>query len=217
MFSIDAFLFGLAQCLVIGPISLYAIREGLDPERGFWYEMQVFLGATVVDIIYLMLAAYGMAHFVEYGFIKFIMWVLAAYMLIVMGLNTFHERPKRLSLHYVHRHRTKFYETDFFKAVLINLVNPLAVIFWVMVGGSLYADYVGRISPAFFTLSIVSGGLLGSVLVTLLTLFVRSIFHQWMLRKLVKVGSAVLVGYGIFFSFKALMGLAPFLVGLFTT
>ena len=214
MFNLDAFIFGLSQCLVIGPISLFAIREGLNPQKGFWFQMQVVLGATLVDIFYLLASSYGAAEFIEYGPVKLIMWIIAAYILMVMGWHSLHEKPGRMSFHHVHRHRTQFYKTDFFKAMLINMVNPLAIVFWVVVAGGLYAGMANEISPLFFSANIVVAGLIGSLGVAFLTLFIRHIFHQWMLRKLMQVGSMVLMGNGVYFSYQALLELQPFVVGM---
>ncbi len=217
MLNPQAFIFGFTQGFVIGPISLFGIREGLDPKRGFWYQMQVIFGATMVDIVYLLLSAYGAAQFIEYSLVKLAMWSVASYMLISMGYNSLRERPKKLSLKHLHRHKAKFYETDFFKAFMMNLVNPLAIVFWVMVAGSLYADYAATVTPFVFAMNIVVGGTVSSLIVAFATLLVRHIFHQWMIEKLVKLGSFVLIGYGIFFSFKALTELKPFVIGLVTT
>lgn len=214
MFNLDAFLFGLSQCLVIGPISLFAIREGLDPAKGFKYQMQVVLGATLVDIFYLLASAYGAAEFVEYGPVKLVMWALAAYLLLHMGWNSLHEKVGRMNFHHVYRHKLKFYETDFFKAMLINIVNPLAIVFWVVVAGGLYASLNAPLTPFMFAMNIVGAGLLGSFILALLTLGVRQVFHQWMLRKLVKLGSMVLIGYGVYFSFRAVMELSPLVMAV---
>ena len=197
------------------PISLFAIREGLNPQKGFWFQMQVVFGAMLVDIFYLLLSTYGAAEFIEYGPVKLILWILAAYMLMSMGWNTLHENPSRISFHHVHRHRTKFYETDFLKAILINLVNPLAIVFWVVVAGGLYAGMPSTLSPFFFSANIVAAGLVGSLGVAALTLLVRHVFHQWMLRKLMHLGSMVLIGYGLYFSYQALLKLHPMVVGMF--
>ena len=209
MISLQAFILGFTQGFVIGPISLFGIREGLDPKRGFWYQLQVILGATLVDIGYLLLSSYGAAQFIEYGLVKFAMWSVAAYLLLSMGYNSFFEKPKRLTIQNVHRHRTKFYETDFFRAILLNLVNPLAIVFWVMVAGSLYGSYSEPITPFVFAANIVVGGTLSALVVALATLMVRHVFHQWMLKKLMKVGSLVLIGYGIYFLFQAILAFQP--------
>ncbi len=217
MFNLQAFIFGFTQGFVIGPISLFGIREGLDPKRGFLYQLQVILGATVVDIIYLLMASYGAAEFIDHSLVKLAMWSVAAYMLISMGYNSLRDKPKRLSLKHMHRHKARFYETDFFRALLMNLVNPLAIVFWVVVAGGMYADFASTISPLGFAMNIVVGGAISSFLVAVATLLVRQIFHPWMLKKLVMTGSLVLIAYGVFFSFKAFGELKPLMTSVIAT
>jgi threonine/homoserine/homoserine lactone efflux protein len=207
--SPQAFIFGFTQGFVVGPISLFGIREGLDPKGGFWCQLQVLLGATIVDMFYLLLASYGAAEFIDHGLVKLAMWSIAAYMLLSMGYNSFFEKPKRLSIQHVHRHRKKFYETDFFRALLMNMVNPTAIVFWVMVAGSMYATYPEPISPFSFATNILVGSSISASLIVFATLLVRHVFHPWMLRKLIKMGSLVLMAYGLYFSYQAVLVLGP--------
>jgi threonine/homoserine/homoserine lactone efflux protein len=209
MLNPQAFIFGFTQGFVIGPITLFGIREGLDPKRGFWYQMQVIFGATMVDILYLLLSSYGAAQFIEHDLVKLIMWSVASYLLLSMGYHSFFEKPHRLSIQNVHKHRSKFYETDFFRALLMNLVNPLAIVFWVMVAGSLYTNYATTVTPMEFAISIVVGGTISAVLVAIATLLVKQVFHEWMLKKLLKLGSLVLIAYGLYFSYQAILALQP--------
>lgn len=212
--SQSAFIFGFTQGFIIGPLSLFAIREGLNPKKGFWYQMQVYAGSTVVDIFYLLLATYGAAQFIENGIVQVVMWSLAAYMLINMGINSFHERPKKLSFHHMHKKKLTFYETDLFRGFALNLVNPVAIVFWIVVVGSMYGDYVGTISPIVFALNIVLGGSLSCIIVAFVTLALKQVFHAWMLKRLMQAGSLVLIGYGLWFTWKAAIHLPDLVVGL---
>lgn len=215
MFNLSVLIFGLTQGFVVGPLTLFGIREGLDPKKGFWFQLQVLLGATLVDIFYLMLASYGAAKFIQYSPVQLAMWIAASYMLFSMGYNSFFGKSKRLSMEHVHRHRKRFYDADFFKAILMNLVNPTAIVFWVMVAGSMYANYVHILSPAAFAINILVGSTLSASLIVLATLLIKHVFHPWMLKKLVKGGALILMGYGVYFSFQALLILKPIVVGAF--
>lgn len=217
MISPEAFLFGFTQGFVIGPLSLYAIREGLNPKKGSWYQIQVLLGSFVVDFFYLLLATYGMAQFVEISWIKMLMWVGAAYLLIKMGVNSIHERPGKLNFHHIHKHKLSFFDTDFFRGLVVSLFNPMAVVFSLMVIGSLYASYNGPVGPAAFAVNVNVGGFVAGLVVCLLTFMVRQVFHPWMIRKLMLVGSFVLIIYGLFFSWKAIQEAAPMVDAAFSS
>lgn len=203
LFSPSTFWYGFSQGFVIGPISLYGIQEGLNPKRGFWCQIQVTLGATLVDIVYLLTSTYGMAQFIQYNAVQMVLWSLASYMLITMGVNSLHERPKKMSITAMHEKKLRFYETDFVKAFLMNLVNPMAIVFATIVFNAMYSNYAAIMTPVAFAFHVTVGGLLSSLIVALLTLAVRHIFHQWMLKKLMKAGSMVLIAYGLWFLWKA--------------
>lgn len=204
-----AFSFGFTQGFVVGPITIFGIQEGLNAKKGFWYQVQVILGATIVDLIYLLLASYGAAQFIDNSIIRLIMWSFASYMLIHMGMNSLRAKPGKLSFHHMHRHRSKLFETDFFRGFALNIVNPMAIVFWLMVAGSLYGQYKGVVTPPVFALNVVFGGLISSLSVAILTMFVKKVFHASMLKNLVKFGALILIAYGIWFLGKAIVEAKP--------
>ncbi len=207
-FVADAFIFGFIQGFVVGPVTLYGIQEGLNPKKGPREQMKVIAGAIIVDIFYLMLAVYGVAHFIDHSWVKLLMWTGAAFMLVHMGLNSLHENGKA-TIQHMHRHKLKFYDSDFVKGIFLCLFNPLAIVFSVMVVGSLYATYQGGAGPMPFALNIELGGILTSTLFILLTFFLSHIFNRQMLKKIVKGGSFILIGYGVYFGWKAVMEAQP--------
>ncbi|MFA5855375.1 MAG: LysE family transporter [Candidatus Gracilibacteria bacterium] len=214
LLATSAIFFGFTQGLIIGPLSLYAIREGLNPCRGIKCEAEVFTGALLVDITYSLLAMYGAASFINYGPVQTVLWTLAAYMLITMGINSFHSRQKKMSFHHLHRHKLAFYDNDFFRGLMINMVNPMAIVFWVVVGGSMYADYSSVMPPFIFALNIIAGTIPAYFVTILVTFFIRRIFHQWMLKRLIQAGSLVLTGYGLWFTWRAAVGLPELFTGV---
>jgi len=214
LLATSAILFGFTQGLIIGPLSLYAIREGLNPCRGIKCETEAFTGALLVDITYSLLAMYGTVSFVNYGPVQTVLWTLAAYMLITMGINSFHLRSKRMSFHHLHKDKLAFYDNDFFHGFIINMVNPLTIVFWVVVGGSMYSDYSSVMPPFLFALNIITGTILARFVTISVTFFIRKIFHEWMLKRLMQAGSLVLTGYGLWFTWRAAIGLPELFTGL---
>lgn len=204
LFSASIFWFGFSQGFVIGPISMYGIREGLNPKRGFWSQIQVSLGATLVDIAYLLASTYGLVNFIKYDVVQLLLWSIASYMLITMGVNSLKEQTTRkMSFTHFHGKKLQFFESDFVRAFLMNVVNPLAITYAVVIFGGMYAGYSNQLTPAVFAANIILSGLAASIIVALATLAVRQVFHEWMLKKLLKGGSLILIGYGIWFLWKA--------------
>ncbi len=214
MFYSEIFWFGFSQGFIVGPITLFGIKEGLDPSRGAKYQLQVIAGATIVDFFYLTISTIGISHVIQNVLIQGFLWMAGAYLLIKMAINSFHERPHKLSFAHLHRKKNHFYEDDFFKAILLNLVNPMAIVFWLVVVGSMYADYHTEIRPIDFSLNILVAGALSSLVIVGLTFAVRSAFKPWMLQKLVQAGSLVLMGYGLWFTWKAATQIPEMMVGV---
>lgn len=204
LFIQEAFIFGFAQSFVIGPLTLLALREGLNPKRGIWYQLQVVAAGTIVDTMYLLLSLNGVVFFVNDVRVQALMWTGAACMLTMMGLNSLMGKKKKMTYHKTHRHHLQIANNSFGQGFLVGLMNPISIVFWVMIAGSMYTEYVGRVSPILFTSNIISGGLIGSTIIVGLTSVFRKFFNKRTLQKLVMLGSVLLIGYGIWFTFRAL-------------
>lgn len=209
----EAFFFGLSQGFVIGPITLYGIREGLNPRRGFWFQTQVILGASLVDTCYLVMGTTGAAQFIQHEWIQTLMWCVAAYMLTTMGYRSLKDHTHKRSLQHMHRNKLRLFDSDFIKGSLMCLVNPMAIVFSLIVVGSLYSNHAHEVSPYLFSANVALGGLIASLGIAVLTYLVRHMFHQWMLKKLMAAGSYILIGYGLWFTWKAVLGLQPMILG----
>lgn len=208
----EAFMFGFFQSFAIGPISLYGIREGLNPRKGIVMQLQVIFGAALVELIYLGLATNGITGIMNYEWVQTLLWIAAAYMLGSMGYHSLKEPSSKGSLQHMHRHRLRFFDSDFFKGFLMCICSPMALVFCFIVVGGMYTNYATQVSPMEFALSVNIGGITTMLLITAATFAVRHVFHKWMLTKLVRAGSLILIGYGMWFAWKAVLGLQPLVV-----
>ena len=206
MFIIEeAIIFGFTQSFVIGPLTLLALREGLNPKLGIWHQLQVVLAGTIVDLMYLMLSLNGVVYFINDIRIQAFMWTGAAMMLTFMGINSFSKHKKMHKRHFIHMHHFHLAQNSFSKGFAVGLMNPMAIIFWVMVAGSMYSQFSDQISPNIFALNIISGGIMGTLLIVALTYTCKKHFNEKTLERMVTLGSASLIIYGIWFTMKAVI------------
>lgn len=216
MFFWEAFIFGFIQGFVIGPLTLYGIQEGLQPRNGLWLQLQVTLGANIVNAFYLIVSTLGVSAVINHEWLRPVLWCGAAYLLISMGRHSLKDPTHKMSLQHAHRHQLHLFDSDFVKGFLLCLINPMAIVFAVMVVGSLYSSYAEEVNPVTFALNVNAGGLLTALVIIGLTYLIRQVFHPWMLKKLMIMGSYVLIGYGLWFSWKALLELEPMIMGVLT-
>ncbi len=214
MFFWEAFAFGFFQSFAIGPIALYGIQEGLNPHKGVLMQLQVILGASLVKLVYLLLAVNGVSSLVNQEWVQTILWSCAAYLLIHMGYHSLKNPIRKTSPGHRHHHKLRFFDSDFVKGFLMCLCSPMAIVFSFVVVGGMYSEYANTVSPLHFALSINIGGITTMLLITVATFAVRHIFHKWMLVKLVRMGSYILIGYGIWFAWKAILGVQPMVMAM---
>jgi arginine exporter protein ArgO len=213
----EAFFFGFVQAFAIGPISLYGIREGLNPSKGTLMQLQVIFGASMVKLFYLTLAVNGVTSLMKLEWVQTMLWVTAAIMLIKMGAHTLKDPLGEKGFQNLHQPHLKYLDNDFFKGFFMCLVSPMVLIYTFIVVGGMYSSYAQEAGPMQFALSVSLGGIVTMLLITLATFAVRQIFHQWMLVKMVQVSSFILLGYGVSFAWKALLSLEPMVMAMIGT
>jgi putative LysE/RhtB family amino acid efflux pump len=79
-FLLQAYLVGWAVAVPIGPVNLEIIRRTL--RRGLVFGLAIGLGATVVDLSYLLLAGFGLSRFLQIPVVLLLSFVLGG---ILMG------------------------------------------------------------------------------------------------------------------------------------
>ena len=114
-----AFIFGFTQGFVVGPITLYGIREGLDVRKGTWFQVQVILGACFVDTFYLFLGTYGIINFINHDWVRAVMWLGASYLLTSMGWHSLRDHTSKRGFQHMHRHKLHFFDSEFVKGILM--------------------------------------------------------------------------------------------------
>jgi threonine/homoserine/homoserine lactone efflux protein len=124
----NGFKFGLLLQLAIGPIILMALQisSTLGLIQGF-----VFVGATtLVDALYIFLACIGIVTFLEKENIQRIFKYLGCFVLIIFGLNIIFGIFNITIIPNIKIKNIDIFENIFIRGLIINLSNPLVIIFW---------------------------------------------------------------------------------------
>ncbi len=77
---------GLSLAAPIGPINAAQIDKGI--KGGFLNAWLVGLGATMADIVYMLLVYLGLVHFLEIPFMKAFLWLFGFFVLVYTGIES---------------------------------------------------------------------------------------------------------------------------------
>jgi len=124
---------GFSIAAPVGPIGILCIRRTL--QFGRWSGLFSGLGATFADLLYGVIAAFGLTFISDFILAeKFWIRLLGGVFLLFLGMKTFFAKPIDLA-HAKVNHKTLI--SDFFSTFLLTLSNPLTIFAFVAVFAAL--------------------------------------------------------------------------------
>lgn len=91
---VKGFLIGVIVSAPLGPVGVMCIRRTLN--KGLWHGFLTGLGASVSDLVYALITAYGMSFvfdFINDADTMFILQVAGSVLLFIFGVHTFRSNP----------------------------------------------------------------------------------------------------------------------------
>ncbi|KPU45305.1 leucine efflux protein [Oxobacter pfennigii] len=150
----EGLFFGLMLQIAIGPVCLSVLLLSLS--KGFREGMKMSLGVAVVDGLYIIASLLGMAALLKIDILNKVVLSVGGFVLIYFGLSYFKKQGKN---------DTVIKQADrnsFLYGIKLTLTNPLTILFWSGVFGSLMAS--NKLSGAASILAYSAGCVMATVL-----------------------------------------------------
>ena len=196
---------GISIAAPLGPATITIIKSGL--QGGFWSAFKVSLGVVSADTTYVFVAYFGLARFITIPMVKTLILVFGTLVLAYLGYQTIKGAlsGKQLSLAPQRNARNPFFE-----GYAVNIANPLAVVWWLGVIGSILATS-SQASTSFVTLlhtlSIVVGILIWHTGLSFVSHYSKQLLNSTVLKYLSLLGGLALFGFALRFGYNAYLAL----------
>ncbi|SFM37093.1 Threonine/homoserine/homoserine lactone efflux protein [Paenibacillus sp. 1_12] len=196
---------GISLSAPIGPINAAQLDRGA--RFGFTHAWLIGMGAMCADLVYMLLIYFGLAHFLSTPFMKTFLWLFGCFVLVYTGVETL-QNIKKMPGTETRDVQSKM--TSFRSGFMMALMNPLNILFWLGIYGSILAESMhkyGMSQMLWHSLGIFAGILLWDVVMAALA----SSFHKFGNRTTLQTISALaglsLIGFGVYFGYQAFLQL----------
>ena len=153
-----------------GPVAMETIRRGLS--GGFYPALKVQLGSIIGDMTWCAVALLGLAPLVQVTWIRVGLAVVGVGVLISLGAMSIRDAFR--ASHATTMETASPKKGAFKSGLAISMANPMAVGYWIGIGGALIATGVAGSTPA-ETASFVTGFLAA----TFLWAFLMAVIVRW--------------------------------------
>ncbi|MBY0011957.1 LysE family transporter [Paenibacillus typhae] len=196
-------LLGLSLSAPIGPINAAQLDKGL--RGGFLHAWSLGLGAVSADIIYMLLVYFGMIHLLDAPFVKAFLWLFGFFVLVYTGIDGIRSSREISTAGLRGGGDTSLFRS-FLSGFLMSLFNPLSILFWLGIYGSVLAKASSEFPMQ--QLLIYSGGIvLGILLWDFSMAAASSVFRRLLTTRVLRAISVVsglsLIGFGLYFGVQA--------------
>ncbi len=175
------FLIGMVVSFIgsipLGSVNLSVLQTTLD--RGIKAGLIFALGATIVELVYSYIAIKFSAYLLANRDVELYIQLVAIPTFVILSLYSFNKKSRPADKPKVAGNK----KSNFFKGVLIGLVNPLQIPFWVAYGTYMLSNNWIKNDSAllnFFVLGIICGT---SLLLTLVVLGGNKLDKQFNLTR----------------------------------
>ncbi len=196
-------LLGLSLAAPIGPVNAAQMDRGI--KYGFWQAWMVGLGATVADAFYMLLVYMGLVSYINTPFIKTFLWLFGSFVLLYTGIETF--KKAATGKNSSDKDYTVHNSRSFMAGFLMSLTNPLTILFWLGIYGSILAETAAKYSMEsllLYSAAIFSGILMWDFTMAIVSSGFRKMLADRILDGISKLSGLSLIGFGCYFGYKGI-------------
>ncbi|MFV5916610.1 LysE family transporter [Bacillus cereus] len=191
---------GLSLSAPMGPINAAQLEKGI--RSGFFHAWILGIGALLADVIYMALIYLGVIHFLEKDIIKLFLWSFGAFVLIYTGIESL-KNANQISIS-----NTKNDDSiikSLFSGFFMSLSNPLTILFWLGIFGSILAKAASSYNKEqllLYSLGIILGIFIWDITMASTSSMFRKILNARILSLITVVSGISLIIYGLYFGFQ---------------
>ncbi|MCU4924215.1 LysE family translocator [Bacillus cereus] len=191
---------GLSLSAPMGPINAAQLEKGI--RSGFFHAWILGIGALLADVIYMALIYLGVIHFLEKDIIKLFLWSFGAFVLIYTGIESL-KNANQISISNTRNDDSII--KSFFSGFFMSLSNPLTILFWLGIFGSILAKAASSYNKEqllLYSFGIILGIFIWDITMASTSSIFRKILNVRILSLITVVSGISLIIYGLYFGFQ---------------
>jgi threonine/homoserine/homoserine lactone efflux protein len=194
-------LLGLSLAAPIGPINAAQIDRGI--RSGFMHSWFIGVGAVIADGIYMLIVYIGVVKLLEAPIVQAFLWCFGCFVLLYTGIETMINSGK-INLQYQRGQEPLI--KSFFSGFLMSISNPLTILFWLGIYGSVLAKTAAAYESSqliLYSSAIFIGLLIWDITMAWVSSSFRTFLTSRLLISISFLSGLSLIGFGMYFGFQA--------------
>ncbi len=203
MNSLFSYVFlGVSLAAPIGPVNAGQIDKGI--KGGFLHAWLFGLGATTADVVYMLLVYLGFVNLLQISIVKTFLWLFGFFVLVYTGIESLLSAKSHT---FTGGRGSLRYSKSYLSGFLMSLLNPLSILFWIGIYGSILANTVisDNGHPLFiYSAAILLGVLLWDFTMAIFASFLRKYLTNNLLATISVISGISLILFGLYFGYQGI-------------
>lgn len=204
----EGFLFGMLLQLSVGPVCLAVWRRSFT--HGMREAIWMVWGVACADAIYMLAAIGGLTALLQIAWVHTLVLIAGGVTLIWFGMSSFRAKPEeeqRKEAEPPVRGEEKG-QGSFWYGIGLTLTNPLTIVFWAGVFGSMMASQTlsDHLSLAGFAVGCIAATVFFLTMVAMCGRWLSGILRPSWIRRLDQLVGVLLIGFALLLLQKGLIG-----------
>lgn len=192
-------LLGVSMAAPIGPVKTVLLNKGL--RSGFFHAWFFSLGAIGTDLLYMLAVYFGVAQFIGTPFMRTLLWSFGCFVLLYTGIENLLKVGK-IDFNIKMKKYTRL-RHSMGAGFMLALLNPLTILFWLGIYGSILAKTTGGKEVIIFSIAIISGIMVIDLFMSTISSGARKLLSGPLLNIISIISSISMIGFGIYFGYQA--------------
>jgi L-lysine exporter family protein LysE/ArgO len=193
---------GLSLAAPIGPVNAAQLDRGI--KNGFLHAWIIGLGSVVADIVYMCAVFLGMVQFIEIPLVKAFLWIFGCFVLVYTGIESI---ISAVQLRTDGREgRQDSYIKTFTTGFFMSISNPLTILFWLGIYGSILAKTSATLETnqlILYSFAIILGLLIWDITMATVASSFRKLLTTSVLKTISVLSGLSLLVFGVYFGLQA--------------
>ncbi|GAA5415276.1 hypothetical protein Pryu01_00300 [Paraliobacillus ryukyuensis] len=195
-------LLGLSLAAPIGPINAAQMSQGI--KNGFMHAWFIGLGSILAECLFIIAVFFGVVHLLESSFVRVFLWSFGSFVLAYTAIESLTNLAS-LSPSDTRTNKDSLVKT-FWSGFILSLTNPLSILFWLGIYGSILANSLHKYDLAqviYYGAAILAGLMLWDIFMATLSSGFRYFLKPIFLQMITVLSAVCLLGFAGYFGYHA--------------
>ena len=204
---------GFSLSVPVGAITIEMIKRGLH--GGFLHAWFVGMGGMSADLVLMLLIYFGIVNFLTGPIAQTLIWFFGFLVLTFLGISSIRDAFRKINLGPETANQSNSLMKAYLSGFAIALSNPLNIVFWIGIYGSVLATSLQAMSGGkvlFYSSAIFIGIAVWDLFIAGTVHFGKGFAGDRFVKWFSIAAGLALIGFGLWFGWQALDNLTAFIL-----